>query len=111
MVIRTVVLIIILTVVLSANDEKPADPCETELIAKVEKDGLKSIRFFQLPKYLWQARKCQAARKSNLISRMENKQLDSDFNESKNLSGCTSSCVYIAVVSVVYFYASQSLKK
>ncbi len=92
--------------------EENPDPCQTELITKVNQKGLKSIRFYQLPKYYWEARKCQKLQRHiKLIAQNERKQIDRDFQTAYRLQGCATSCTYLAAVSILYFYASQAMKK
>ncbi|MFH1853626.1 MAG: hypothetical protein ABIA75_14920 [Candidatus Neomarinimicrobiota bacterium] len=114
MVRRPITIFLLLLAYATAADDTVAkpNPCQSELIRAVAKDGLKSLRFYQLPAYYRQARRCQKMRRNLvIIKKNEQKQLENDFQKSQRLPGFTSSCAYIATVSVVYFYASQSLKK
>ncbi len=102
---------LLLIIPLDAKDKPVSDPCQAKLVIKAQKEGLKTLHFYQLPAYYWQARKCQAQHKNNLINRVEAAQLEKDFKQSSQLNGCTSSCVYLAVVSILYFYSSKALKE
>lgn len=105
---------LVLSALLFGTDvpKESQNPCLNELIIKVNQQGLKSIRFFQLPKYYWAARKCQKLQnRNNLIAQNERKQIEQDYHESYRLEGCASSCTYLAAVAVLYFYASRAMQK
>jgi len=113
--VKTFILVVLFLPVLAMGEGQPEDspnPCQTKLITKVNQEGLKSIRFYQLPKYYWEARKCQKLQQQiKLIAKNERKQIDRDFRAAYRLEGCATSCTYLAAVAVLYFYAAQALKK
>jgi len=94
------------------TDEKDINPCLNPILMKVEQNGVKSLKIYQLPVYYWAALRCKKINKhSQNILRHDRKQLDQDYKKAYRLEGAAYSCTYIAAVAVLVFYASAALKK
>ena len=92
--------------------DKDINPCLNPILMKVEQNGIKSLKFYQLPVYYWAALKCKRINKqSQNIQRHDRKQLDQDYKQAYRLEGAAYTCTYIAAVAVLVFYASAALKK
>ena len=92
--------------------DKDINPCLNPILMKVEQNGIKSLKFYQLPVYYWAALKCKRINKqSQNIQRHDRKQLDQDYKHAYRLEGAAYTCTYIAAVAVLVFYTSAALKK
>ncbi|HBN45347.1 MAG TPA: hypothetical protein DD389_02635 [Candidatus Marinimicrobia bacterium] len=88
--------------------KKTENPCQSELIIKARKEGMRSIKPAELPQYiidLWFCRKEAAGKRTmQLINKTT---YEADQENSAKMQGFTSTCAYCASVSVVFFYMSK----
>jgi hypothetical protein len=91
---------------LSAGEQElnpKSSPCNTEIIKKASKEGLRSLSFSQRITLYRDLKKCPNKQIRNAIKKTNNeKQFKEDAEKSKRFTGWTSGCAYCAVALVVY---------
>lgn len=79
--------------------------CQSTLIIKAKKDGLRSIKVSELPQYiieLWRCRKEKSSK--NIFNRINEKTYVNDYKTSEEFVGFTATCAYCSAASVLIFY-------
>ncbi|MBT4271081.1 MAG: hypothetical protein HOD91_06720 [Candidatus Marinimicrobia bacterium] len=91
---------------LSAGEQElnpKSSPCNTDMIKKASKEGLRSLSFGQRITLHRDLKKCPNKQIRNAIKKTNNeKQFKEDAEKSKRFTGWTSGCAYCAVALVVY---------
>ncbi|RMF11152.1 MAG: hypothetical protein D6762_00060 [Candidatus Neomarinimicrobiota bacterium] len=80
------------------------NPCQTPLIMRASRQGLRSIPIRKLPQFWYQVWQC---RKSGVgaaaFRKLDRRQLESDYTESHQFHGWTSTWSY-CITSVLFFF-------
>ena len=91
---------------LSAGEQElnpKSSPCNTDMIKKASKEGLRSLSFGQRITLHRDLKKCPNKQIRNAVKKTNNeKQFKEDAEKSKRFTGWTSGCAYCAVALVVY---------
>jgi len=91
---------------LSAGEQElnpKSSPCNTDMMKKASKEGLRSLSFGQRITLHRDLKKCPDKRIRNAIKKSnDEKQFKEDAEKSKRFTGWTSGCAYCAVALVVY---------
>ena len=86
------------------EDNKPTNLCNTEVIQKGQKIGYRSLTFKEKISFNRNLKKCKDRGLAKAIKKEINlNQLKADAENSKKLSGKTSSCSYCVIALIFYF--------
>ncbi len=97
--------IICFSVLLGQDTEKTENPCQSELIKRAKREGVRSIKITELPTYvidLWKCRKEKEGKKT--FKRINEKTNIEDYKSSEQFTGFTATCAYCSAASVLIFY-------
>jgi len=93
------------TVVMSQELQQTGNACQSPLILKAKKEGMRSIKVTELPQFvidLWSCRKENNSKK--LFKRINEKTYIEDYKMSQQFVGFTATCAYCSAASVLIFY-------
>ncbi len=96
--------------VLSAQEVIKDNACNSDLIKRAKKEGMRSIRVNEMPRYLidlWNCRKEENGKKT--LKRINDKTVEKDFEHSEKFTGFTATCAYCATTTVFIFYIYKIL--
>ncbi len=97
--------IICFSVLLGQDTKKIENPCQSELIKKAKREGVRSIKIAELPTYvieLWKCRKENDGKKT--LKRINEKTYIEDYESAESFVGFTATCAYCSAASVLIFY-------
>lgn len=93
--------------VISAQSEEKELPCDSEVVAKVKNQGLRSLKGSEILRYFLDLRKCEDQEEARTINKQaEQTQLIRDAEKSKYLQGFTSGFVYFTIAILLYLVLS-----
>lgn len=93
------------SILLGQETEKTDNPCQSELIIKAKREGVRSIKITELPTYvieLWKCRKEKEGKKT--LKRINEKTYIKDYETAESFVGFTATCAYCSAASVLIFY-------
>jgi len=96
--------------VLFAQDAIKEPACNSDLIKRAKKEGMRSIRVKEMPQYIvdvWNCRKEENGKKT--FQQINEKTTEKDFEHSDKFAGFTASCAYCATSAVIIFYTYKIL--
>jgi UTP-glucose-1-phosphate uridylyltransferase len=97
--------------VLLAQDVVKDNTCNSDLIKRAKKEGMRSINVNEMPQYfmdLWNCRKEENGKKT--LKRINDKTLEKDFEHSEKFTGFTATCAYCTTAIVFIFYIYKIFK-
>ena len=99
------IILVFFTVLLGQESEKVVNACQSDLIKRAKKEGMRSIGYKELPQYfmdVWKCRKEKNGKKT--LQRINQRTIEVDHENSAKFQGFTSTCAYCASSSVLIFY-------
>jgi len=99
------IVFICFSVLLGQELQQTEDACQSPLIIKANKEGMRSIKVTELPQFvidLWKCRKEKNSKK--LFKRINEKTYMEDYKMSQQFVGFTATCAYCSAASVLIFY-------
>lgn len=91
--------------IIFAQDAIKDNACNSDLIKRAKKEGMRSIRLNEMPQYfieLWNCRKEENGKIT--LKRINDKTVDKDYEHSEKFTGFTATCAYCATTTVFIFY-------
>ncbi len=95
---------------LFAQDVVKDDACNSDLVKRAKKEGMRSINVNEMPRYfidIWKCRKEENGKKT--LKRINDKTVQKDFEHSEEFTGFTATCAYCTTAFVFIFYIYKIL--
>ena len=94
------------------NDEVDSNPCSDPLISFARKFGVKGISIKDLPRYYKVSKACKEKGGEAIIDQIQVNEYNRDFQNSKFMSGWTSTYgMCVSVIVFFYFVGLLTVKK
>jgi len=91
--------------VLFAQDAIEDNACDSDLITRARREGMRSIKVKEMPRYfkdLWKCRKEENGK--NTLKQIRDKTVEKDYERSRRFTGFTATCAYCTAMTVSIFY-------
>jgi hypothetical protein len=90
---------------------EPVNPCASRYIQKVQQEGLRALRLWEVPFFYWDRYQCRKTVKDPAaLQDFDWKQLEEDYRRSQRFQGWTSSFTVCVTVLVVMFYLERAFR-
>lgn len=100
--------------ILKFPDQKSAktnrNPCLDPVLLKARKEGLRSVKIYEIPTYFIRGRQCRkngASREA--FRRINQQQLEVDFTNGHRMQGWTSCWTYLAASTVLFYFLESAI--
>ncbi|NOZ74370.1 MAG: hypothetical protein GXO90_03195 [FCB group bacterium] len=93
----------------SKETAQPAKPCQSPVLLKVARNGLRSLKLREVPVYVyrgWQCRRSGVSREA--FRKVDQRQLETDYTKAHRFLSWTSTWAY-CVTSVVFLFYLEKL--